>query len=138
VLGLLVVLALAAGCGDRKLLPTEPAMPGPIDASATFSRVQNEVFDVSCALAGCHAGSAPQAGMDLSAGRAYGNVVGVRSTERSDLNRIEPFSLDASYMVKKLRGDPDIIGSPMPLGGSITQAQMDLVVSWVLRGAPND
>ncbi len=134
----LVVLALGTGCGDRKLLPTEPAVPGPVDPSATFTRVQRELFDVSCALAGCHAGSAPQAGMDLAAGRAYGNIVGVRSTERGDLNRIEPFSPDACYMVKKLRGDPDIIGSPMPLVGSITRAQLDLLENWILRGAPDD
>jgi hypothetical protein len=96
------------------------------------------VFSVSCALSGCHAGSAPQAGMNLSAGAAYDNIVGVRSTERSDLNRIEPGDPDRSYMVKKLRGDPDISGSPMPLVGSITPEARQLVIDWVLRGAPRD
>lgn len=132
-----LVSVLLAGCGDRKTLPTEPAGPAP-DPAATFSRVQGEVFTASCALAGCHAGSAPQAGMDLSPGAAYGATVGVPSTERSDLNRIEPFAPDASYVVKKLRGDADIVGSPMPLTGAFTEAQFQLLVDWVRRGAADD
>ena len=116
-----LVGVLLAGCGDRKTLPTAPAGPAP-DPAATFSRVQDEVFTASCALAGCHAGSAPQAGMDLSPGAAYGATVGVPST----------------YVVKKLRGDADIVGSPMPLTGTFTEAQFQLLVDWVRRGAADD
>jgi len=76
--------------------------------------------------------------MDLSPGAAYAATVGVRSSERSDLNRIEPFAPDVSYIVKKLRGDPDIVGSPMPLTGSFTEEQFQLLVDWVRRGAPED
>lgn len=126
------------GCGKMKPLPTEPDGGGPPPPDATFTRVQAEVFSVSCALAGCHAGSAPTAGMNLSAGVAYGNIVGVTSTERGDLLRIEPGDPDRSYLVRKIRGDADIVGSPMPLIGSLTSAQRQLVIDWVRRGAPND
>jgi hypothetical protein len=135
----LLVAALAfAGCGKPKPLPTEPDGGGPPPADATFTRVQAEVFSVNCALSGCHAGTAPTGGMDLSAGVAYGNIVGVASTERGDLHRIEPGDPDRSYLVKKIRGDADIVGSPMPLIGSLTSAQRQLVIDWVRRGAPND
>lgn len=130
------VLASQA-CGDRKRLPTDPDGE-PTDPTATFARVQTELFDVSCAFSGCHASAAPQAGMDLSPGAAYSNIVGVTSTQRNDLQRIAPFSPDASYMVKKLRADPDIIGSPMPLTGQLSGEQLQLLVDWVLRGAPDD
>jgi hypothetical protein len=100
--------------------------------------VQSEVFSVNCALSGCHAGTAPTGGMNLSAGAAYGNIVGVPSTERSDLHRIEPGDPNRSYLVKKIRGDADIVGSPMPLIGSLTDAQRQLVIDWVRRGAPHD
>jgi len=135
--GALAVLALV-GCGQAKKLPFEPGGAGGPDASATYTRVQAEVFSVSCALSGCHAGAAPQAGMDLSAAVAYQNIVGVPSSERADLKRIEPGDPDRSYLVKKLRGDPDISGSPMPLTGTITAEARQLVIDWVRRGAPRD
>ena len=140
-LPLVALLAAAltlAGCGKMKPLPTEPDGGGPPPADATFTRVQGEVFSVSCALSGCHAGTAPTGGMNLSAGASYGNIVMVPSTERGDLHRIEPGDPDRSYLVKKIRGDADIVGSPMPLIGSLTSAQRQLVIDWVRRGAPND
>lgn len=76
--------------------------------------------------------------MNLSAGAAYANTVRVPSVERPDLNRIEPGNPDRSYLVKKLRGDPDITGLRMPNGGSLTSAEIQLVIDWVRRGAPND
>jgi hypothetical protein len=135
-----VVLAAAvvAGCGTRKDLPLGPGDGGAPDPTATFTRVQGEVFSVSCALSGCHAGAFPQAGMNLSTGAAYAATVGVRSSERSELVRIAPGDPDRSYLVQKLRGDAGIVGSRMPLSGSVTDAQVRLVVDWVRRGAPRD
>lgn len=133
----IAAVAASMGCGQAKRLPFEPGGGVP-DSSATFTRVQTEVFSVSCALSGCHAGSAPQAGMNLSAEVAYQNIVGVPSTERTDLKRIEPGDPDRSYLVKKLRGDPDISGSRMPLTGSISGEARQLVIDWVRRGAPRD
>jgi hypothetical protein len=135
---LLAAALVTAGCGDKKRLPFEPGDGGGPSPDATFTRVQGEVFSVSCALSGCHAGGAPTGGMNLSAGASYGNIVMVPSTERSDLNRIEPGNPDRSYLVKKIRGDADIVGSQMPLVGSITPTQRQLVIDWVRRGAPRD
>lgn len=134
---LLAAALVAVGCGDKKPLPFEPGGGEP-SPDATFTRVEDEVFSVSCALSGCHAGAAPAGGMNLSAGASYGNIVGVASTERGDLHRIEPGDPSRSYLVKKIRGDTDIVGSPMPLVGSITPAQRQLVIDWVRRGAPQD
>lgn len=131
----LAALALgAAACGTAKS-PVEP-VDGP-DPAATFTRVQAEVFTPSCALAGCHAGSEAQLGLDLSAGRSYAATVNVRSVETTRL-RIAPGDPDASYLVSKVRGDATITGSRMPPGGALTDAQVALLVDWVRRGAPND
>ena len=134
---LLAVTALAvAACGTRKS-PTEPEVNAP-DPSATFTRVQAEVFTPSCALSGCHAGTAPQRGMNLSAGKAYGQVVGVPSVETSRL-RVAPGDESGSYLVSKIRGDATITGGRMPLGGPYLPAdKQQLVVDWIRRGAPND
>ena len=136
------VLALgawsASSCGQRKL-PFEPGGSGPPpDPNATFTRVQNEVFTGNCVIAGCHATLGAREGMSLAAGQAYGNIVRVPSVERPDLFRINPSNPDLSYMVKKLRGDADITGLRMPDGGSLTPAQIQLVIDWVRRGAPHD
>jgi len=130
-LGLSVALA---ACGTRKS-PTEPD-DGP-DPTATFTRVQAEIFTPSCALSGCHAGPNPQLGMDLAAGRSYSNIVNVRAVESTRL-RIAPGDAEASYLVSKVRGDATITGSRMPPGGALPPDQVQLLVDWVRRGAPND
>jgi len=106
---------------------------------ATFGQVQSEIFTPRCALPGCHAGSFPAQGMNLSAGVAYGNIVNVPSREKSSLDRIEPGSPSTSYMWLKVTGDPSIVGSQMPLsGGPLSQVQLDLLRAWIEAGAPND
>jgi hypothetical protein len=136
-LAAVVASCLAWGCGEQKKLPLEPTGYVP-DPTATFTRVQSEIFATSCAFSGCHAGVAPASGMDLSPGASW-TAVHATSVERSDLKRIEPGSPDRSYMVRKVRGDADISGGRMPLGGPyLSAAQVKLLVDWVLRGAPQD
>jgi hypothetical protein len=138
---LVLVLALpalfAAGCGTVKS-PTEP-LPAGNGPAFTFSRIQAEIFTPTCAKAGCHAASAASGGMVLEAGRAYAEIVNRPSTE-AGLDRIEPGDPERSYMIKKLRGDPDITGSQMPLDnpGSLTREQLDGIIGWIRAGAPNN
>src|SRR5436305_6463041 len=76
----LVLLLLLVGCRKLKELPTVPGGPsggGPIDPTATFTRVQNEIFTPTCAALGCHDPLGRQQGLILTAGRAYANVVNV-------------------------------------------------------------
>jgi hypothetical protein len=137
VLSLVAVLGLGvalAACGTRKS-PTEPSdVPDP---SATFARVQAEVFTPSCALSGCHTGASPQQGMDLGAGRSYASIVNVRAVESRRL-RIAAGDAEASYLISKIRGDATIAGSRMPPGGALSPEKVQLLVDWVRRGAPND
>jgi hypothetical protein len=101
--------------------------------------VQSQIFTASCALAGCHAGSSPAQGMNLSAGSAYSNIVNVPSNEQPTLDRIEPNDPAASYLYLKVTGDPSIVGEQMPFGGPpLSQTLIDLLRNWIERGAPND
>lgn len=134
VLAALGMALAASACGTQKS-PTEPGNPP--DPSATFQRVQTEIFTSSCALSGCHSGASPKQGMNLSAGNAYSNIVGVRAVESTRL-RIAPGDPDASYLVSKVKGDATITGSRMPFGGALPPARIQLLVDWVRRGAPND
>jgi hypothetical protein len=135
----LAFLALTAGCGTVKS-PTEPPSPSGGGPAFSFARIQAEIFTPTCAKGGCHAAASASGGMVLAAGRAYGEIVDRRSTENASLDRIEPGDPERSYMIKKLRGDPDITGAQMPFDnpGSLTREQMDGLLGWIRAGAPND
>jgi hypothetical protein len=123
------------GCGDEKRLPTDPGEPA--SETATFTRVQNEVFTPSCALSGCHLGPASlaQEGLVLS-GNAYPNIVGVPANQNRSIFRVTPGKLANSYLWRKISpGAGTIVGEPMPQTGFISDAQRQLVRDWILLGA---
>jgi PKD repeat protein len=107
--------------------------------TATLTAVQQQIFSQSCAFSGCHGGSSPAEGMDLRSGSAYANIVNVRSSQMSSLDRIEPSDPENSYLYLKVTGDSSISGVRMPRGGAaLSQDLIDLLRDWIERGAPND
>ena len=82
---------------------------------------------------------APQtAGLVLAQG-AYDNTVKVASTQQPWLMRIEPGNADASYLVKKIRGDADIEGAQMPRDGpGLLPGEVQMIIDWVNQGASNN
>ncbi len=135
---LLVAGAFVAACGRVKS-PTEPG-PGGGGAAFTFARIQAEILTPNCAKSGCHDVGSASAGLNLTAGAGYAQLVNRRSTERSSLDRIEPGDPERSYLVKKIRGDADIAGERMPQDGPpyLSARQIDGIIAWVRAGAPND
>lgn len=133
------LVLLLAGCGSVKS-PTEPAEEPGGGAAPPFSRIQAEILTPNCAKAGCHAAASGEGGLVLEAGRSHGEIVGRPSTQRPSLARIEPGDPERSYLIKKLRGDPDITGGRMPLDrpGGLPQEQTGAIIAWVRAGAPND
>lgn len=104
----------------------------------TFTEIQTQIFNVSCAVSGCHSGASPAAGMNLVA-PAYDRIVGVASSEVPSLQRINPGNAADSYIIRKLEGGPGIVGSRMPLGGPfLTQETIDRIRAWIDSGAPNN
>ena len=114
--------------------------PPPEDVS--FSQDIQPIFTANCALSGCHSGTNPQQGMNLSSGQAYANIVNVASLELPSMDRIEPSDPDNSYLVNKIQGthvDVGGSGSRMPLGRApLTQATIDQIREWVADGAPDN
>ncbi len=133
-----LLLLLITGCGELKDLPTSPGDGDAPDPSATFSRVQNEIFTPSCALSTCHDAFSSQEGMTLSSGEGYSNTVGRKATQ-SSLNRIEPGFPERSYLYLKVTGSAGITGSQMPQNRTpLTDDKIRLLRDWIRRGAPND
>ncbi len=107
------------------------------NATPTLTEIQTNTFTPSCAVSGCHAGASPAQGMDLSAGNAFSNIVGVPSNQVPNLNRIEPFDANASYLVDKIEGNGQ--GSRMPLGGSaLPNEEIQAIRDWVDAGAEDN
>ena len=137
--GFLVTALLLTACGKLKT-PTEPLLGGgpPPDPTATFTRVQNEIFSPTCAQLGCHDRLAKQENQQLTAGVAYSQTVGHPSVEMPTLLRVAPGDPANSYLYRKITG-AGITGDRMPQGGPfLSDAQINLVRDWIRRGAPND
>lgn len=135
---LAVTIFFFTACGELKS-PTEVDGGGePIDPTATFTRVQNEIFTPTCAVLGCHDPIGHESDMILTAGRAYDNIVNKPSVEMPSLARIQPNDPANSYLYRKITG-AGITGERMPFGGaSLSESQIKLVRDWIRRGAPND
>ena len=124
----------------REPAGTPPPPPPPPPPGATmFSQFQAQIFTPTCAAGGCHAAASAQAGLVLEAGQSYDNLVGVPSTQQPALSRVSPGNPEESYLIKKLRGDADIVGDRMPRGGPfLDQADIDALIAWISAGAPEN
>ena len=103
------------------------------------------ILTQNCATAGCHVGPTPPPNskpLNLEAGQAYANLVGVASGQMPLLNRVEPGDPDLSYLFKKHRGDADIGGNRMPLTNPSffddNPDLLDLEEEWIRQGALNN
>jgi hypothetical protein len=75
------------------------------------------MFNRSCAQsAACHAGGTPVQDLNLQAGVARSQIVGVKSTERPGEVRVKPGNPDDSFLVKKIEYPPGTAGDQMPVG----------------------
>jgi hypothetical protein len=136
---LLVSALFLVACGKLKELPTAPGGSGdPIDPTATFTRVQSEIFTPTCAQLGCHDRLGRQEDQQLQAGVAYAQVVNHPSVEMPQLMRVAPGDPANSYLYRKITG-AGITGDRMPQGGPyLSETKIKLIRDWIRRGAPND
>ena len=103
---------------------------------ATFSSIQALVFDPRCVQH--HGDREVQAGLNLSEGVSYTNLVNVPSTQ-TGLDLVEPGDAENSYLIHKLEGRVGIVGGPMPLSGDpLTAGEIAVIRDWIDAGAPNE
>jgi hypothetical protein len=120
----------------RGQLSTDTETP----AAVTLTQLQTTIFTPTCS--GCHTGGGTSlpSSMNLSnAAASHAALVGVASTEQPSLQRVTAGNADASYLVRKLEGGPNITGGRMPLGGAaLDPALIANVRAWITGGAPNN
>lgn len=103
-----------------------------IDVS--YSTDIQPIFNNNCIV--CH-NQTHETGLDLRTNESYNLLVNVVSTNYAPNVRIEPFSLENSVLWHKIVGD-DIFGNQMPLGGSLSNFEIEKIESWIELGALND
>lgn len=116
---------LSTACEDPK---------GPADlGEVTFRDDVQPIFSTRCALSGCHVQPSPQAGMDLSAGNSYTNIVNVPTVVFTPGVRVKPNEPDSSVLFQL------ISDGTMPASGSPLQSrQIETIRIWIENGAKND
>ncbi|MCU0636812.1 MAG: hypothetical protein MUE41_18230 [Gemmatimonadaceae bacterium] len=140
--GLTGLIAAACG-GDGSTAGTPPAtIP-----DGTFSRIQREILDPSCAS--CHRSgdaNARQSALVLTADSSYQQLVGVSAVQQiakaDGLLRVRAFRSDSSLLYHKLAWIPGHhsrdYGNLMPMGTvrGVTAGQLEYVRRWIEAGAP--
>jgi hypothetical protein len=109
-------------------------------AAISFAADVQSIFNTSSpACTSCHPSAA---GMNLTTGSAYSNIVNVSSIQVPALKRVRPFMPDSSYLVHKIQGTQTTVGgngARMPLGcsgnGCLSNASINLIRNWILQGA---
>jgi len=119
----------------------------PATPTVLLSSNVQPIFNVSCALAGCHSGAVPVQGLDLSTGKTYSNTVNVKSTEVPKATRVVPGKPAESYLQQKIENTPGIAGQQMPQGcpgaplngaQCLTADQIAAIGQWIMECAQNN
>src|SRR3954471_12094880 len=128
-------LGLSVGCGNKAEEP------------GTFTGIYAMLFptntDARCNF--CHSMPASEKsnghlhmGMDKSV--AHAALVGKTSSSAKCMGRtyVVPYQPEMSFVLQKLSGSPPC-GDRMPVGGSaLSEAQLEMIRSWIANGAKDD
>jgi uncharacterized membrane protein len=89
----------------------------------------------------CHNSDDPMGGLSLIGDVAYGQLIGLRSSQ-SPLMRVVPRAPGKSYLMAKLDNAQNKVGGygfRMPMGFSqMTPGEIETVRRWIAQGAKND
>lgn len=116
-----------------------PAQPDPNPGETakedpSFAADIQAIFNGNCVGSGCHNATA-SAGLNLTQGQAYNNLVNVVSTSEPNFQRVLPNDAQNSYLVMKVEGR-QTVGNRMPLNRSpLTTVQIQNIKNWINKGA---
>lgn len=140
--GAVALVFVMAACGDGGTGPDDRNGGNGGDdrsilADPSFSNVVQEIFNRrGCAAGSCH-GSSAAAGLKLSSGNAYANLVNVNATQAS-VARVIPGNATDSYLIVKVEGR-QTVGQRMPVGGAaLDNIDLTNLKNWINQGAKNN
>jgi len=123
---------VVCGGGKSCVMGSCACVGGPV----SFSAVAPILAD-NCTNNGCHVGTMPKEGLNLSASKAYAELVNVKATQCNDGRLLVPSNgMGASYLMQKLLGQNMCSGSRMPKADtSLPAADLALIQAWICNGA---
>lgn len=132
-LPIVLVSLIGLSCSEDSTTQPPPASQAPL---ARLSDIQAKVFNTSCATANCHASGSAQAGLVLSEGQSYANLVNVNSVLFPGNKRVDEGNSSESILVQMLTGQRT---PRMPYNLSpLSQAVIDSIRKWIDDGALNN
>lgn len=114
----------------------------PVTVHVTVPKFAADIQPVFSVCTGCHGGSAPSAGMNLSQGNSYANLVDVQANAACSVSmkRVAPGDMANSALIHKVSGTD--CGTRMPRNNQTyfdsRPGEIVRLRSWVLAGAKND
>jgi hypothetical protein len=137
---LLGLVSCWIACDQRNPTIAQQQPPAAV-VQPTLSSIQNNIFALKCAVAGCHVtgGIAP---MSLEPGNSFNTLVNANSAYGNPLLlRVKPNDAANSVLYLKITGDARTGGpqARMPFGlGGMSTAEVNAIQTWINNGAPNN
>lgn len=104
-------------------------------AKAKIPADVSKIFGANCVK--CHGGSGAAAGLNLSVNGVFVTAAGKKSNGNPEYVIIAPGSPDKSYLIMKITKNPSIKGSPMPLGGNLSEKDIKTISGWIASLPPD-
>jgi hypothetical protein len=135
---------------DRIKLTCDPAPTGcdphVLFPGGTFDRIQQQIFNQSCAVSGCHDSQTQMANLLLETGSSLANLVNVTPTNAAAMmagwKRVtvsDPMTgdPDTSLLYHKVNGPPAGFGERMPfMRKKLDGHLVEVIRLWIAGGAP--
>ena len=129
--GVILLIALACSNSDDPVAPP-PVGPFTVPDTVLFSKHIQPIFTARCATSGCHVSPNPKAGLILTAGVAYANIVNVPAQNFSG-DRVVPGDPSTSVLYLLVQS------GQMPAQGSVlTKVQVQTIEKWIVNDALNN
>jgi hypothetical protein len=106
---------------------------GPNDAGAQeVPACATDLFKAKCGLSGCHGATAPQVDLDLVSADLASRIIDQPSSDNSVCKGRKYVTTDGTpgLLLDKVSDQPSC-GTKMPLGGSLTAAELKCMTDWL-------
>ena len=146
-IAILLIGALLIGCENTTVVKVPEGedpifIPRYVDIEPNLPNIEDSLFTTTCTFSMCHNSTISAAGLNLSRGESFNDLVNVPSSQDSEILRVFPGKPDSSYLVWKLEGHPSMKGDLMPICASNVQCLdsrvIEVIREWISLGAPND